>query len=389
VATDDPRLEQALHAAAPPVAIDDVVAQVARRRTRRRRNRRVTAGALVAVALLGFGALTVVLSRDDGSSPHVATAGAGMRARVVTGGGTVTGDAGAIVEPARVTFDTDVHTLRPPMVATPSGLLVASYDDGIEGVAPSHLVRIDGTHAEVVDFLARILSIAEGEGARWVLTQNHEPTDGHHLPDTFLKRVAEGGAPISIMLPADTDPVGPIAAVAGAVWVPVRDGVLQYSPKATLVRHIPLPDADHRVVVLMGKRAVVTDGGGLQSIDTASGMPTALLPPSGVVDVDGRTGWSLVDRGGAVVVDAADPGDDRPLPRLPTGFQARGFTSSPTRTAVVGTVAGAPAIVLLDADGVRSTVVLEHAGERTAWAWSDEHTVRAVSDGSLFDIAVP
>ena len=73
------------------------------------------------------------------------------------------------------------------------------------------------------------MSIAEGEGARWALTQNLRPTGGT-LPDTFLKRIGAVGDPVSTQLPHDADPVGPIAAVGGAVWVPVRDGVLQYDP---------------------------------------------------------------------------------------------------------------------------------------------------------------
>lgn len=387
--TDEPRLEQALHDAAPDVQTFGVVAQVTRRRTRRARNRRITTAALALVALLAVGTITVLVTRDDCSSPHIATPSSKMHARVVTGGGSVNGDAGEVVDPARVSLSTDVHTLRPPMLVAPSGLMVASYDPGIEGVTPSHVVRINGADAEVVDFKARILSFAEGEGAVWVLTQNHDPTNGHHVPDTFLKRVSASGAPISMPLPPETDLVGPIAAVAGAVWVPVHDGVLQYSPKGTLVRHIPLREADHRVIAMVGKRAVVTDGGGLQSIDTASGVSTELLPPSGVIDVDSRTGWWLVDRGGDVLLGGPDPGNGRSLPRLPVGFHATGFSSSPTRTAVVGTIDGAPAIVLLNDRGVQATVVLENGGDGAALAWTNAHAVRAVSDGKLYEIEVP
>ena len=70
--TDDPRLEQALHDAAPTVPTSGVVTQVARRRTQRRRNRRLTAGALAVVAVLVVGTGTVLVTRDDSSSPHIA-----------------------------------------------------------------------------------------------------------------------------------------------------------------------------------------------------------------------------------------------------------------------------------------------------------------------------
>ena len=73
--TDDPRIEQALHAAAPSVDRADVLARVTDRRVRRRRNRRLTAVASTLAVLLVVGAVTALLTRDDGSSPHIATPG--------------------------------------------------------------------------------------------------------------------------------------------------------------------------------------------------------------------------------------------------------------------------------------------------------------------------
>jgi len=240
VPTDDPRLEQALHDAAPDVATSDVVAQVTQRRTRRRRNRRLGAGALALVALLVIGTVTVVVTRDDGSTPHIASPGASLQARVVTGDGAVDDDAGATRTPARIELDQDPHLLRPPMSAGSKGLSIASYDPGVEGVTSSYVLRVDGSHVvDVVDLKARILSIAEGEGARWVLTQNWSvTTPGTTVPDTFLKRVTASGVPPSVQLPANADPVGPVAAVGGAVWVPVRDGVLEYDTQHALGRNL-------------------------------------------------------------------------------------------------------------------------------------------------------
>src|SRR3954454_14425771 len=190
VPTDDVRLEHALHEAAPDVATHGVVAQVTQRRTRRRRNRRIAAGALALVLLLVVGTITVLVSGDDGSSPHVAAPGAKLQARVIDGHGPVDQGGGTVRMPTLVTLDQDAHLLSGPALVGASALSVASYDPGPDGTAPSHVARIDGTHVvDIVDFKAtRVLSIAEGEGARWVLTQNFETTGGT-VPDAFLKRI--------------------------------------------------------------------------------------------------------------------------------------------------------------------------------------------------------
>src|SRR6478735_9145240 len=138
VRTDDPRLERALHAAAPDVQTFGVVARVTRRRTRRARNRRITTAALALVALLVVGTITVLVTRDDGSSPHVAAPGARLQARVVRGDSAVRGDAGTTVTPTRVALDQDPRLLREPVLVGATALSVASYDPGADGVALSH-----------------------------------------------------------------------------------------------------------------------------------------------------------------------------------------------------------------------------------------------------------
>src|SRR5262249_18735606 len=152
-----------------------------------------------------------------------------LRARVIDGDAAVGGDAGTPRTPTLVVLDQDAHLLRAPVQVGTTGLSIASYDPGLEGATPSYVVRVAGARVvDVVDLKARILSIAEGEGARWVLTQNRSVTGGGTVPDTFLKRVTGPGVPQSVQLPKNADPVGPVAAVGGAVWIPVRDGVLQY-----------------------------------------------------------------------------------------------------------------------------------------------------------------
>jgi hypothetical protein len=394
VPTDDPRLEQALHDAAPAVDTAGVVARVAQRRTRRRRHRRLGGAALAFVALLVIGTVAVVAASDDGSTPHVASPGAGLRARVITGPGAVDGGRGRVVEPERVVPEEDVHILRPPLAVGAGGVSIASYDPGVEGDTPSYVVRVDGDHVvDVVDLKARVLSIAEGEGARWVLTQNLSPTGGAR-PDVFLKRVTGPGVPSSVELPRDAEPVGPVAAVGGAVWIPVRDGVLQYDSSGAYVRTIPLPDADRRWVAQVGKFAAVTDGTAVRSLDvTGATQELTRYGPEilGLAAAGFESRLLLASEDGREHARVARTTTATPevTATLPDGFVATGLEASPTRLWVTGTVDGAPAIALLDDVGVRATVVLPNAGSRVALAWTDAHTVRAVADGTLYEIALP
>jgi hypothetical protein len=397
---DDARLEQVLHDAAPAVSTTGVVANVTRRRSRRVRNRRVAAGALSLVALLAVAAVTVLVTRDDGSSPHVASPSAHLGARIVTGDGAVDHGAGTLVTPAPVRLDADAKNLRGPMLVGANALSIASYDAGpdgvVAGVAASHVVRVDGTHVvDTTDFKARIVSLAEGEGARWALTQNEQRTGGQ-VPDAFLKRIPASGAPVSTPLPLDSEPVGPIAATGGAVWVPVRDGVLQYDPSGTFVRKVPLPDADQRCVAQVGKFAYATDGNVLRSLDTtgrASSSITFGPEIMGLASVGAEGRVLLADERGAAeharVALADSTAPVHVVAVAPTGFVATGLAASTTRFWITGTVDGAPAIALLGDDGVPATIVLENAGPSVALAWTGAHTVRAVSGGTLYDITVP
>jgi hypothetical protein len=396
VPTDDPRLERALHDAAPAVEPTDVVAQVAHRRARRRRNRRLTTSALAFVAILAVGTVAVLATGGDDSTPHVAAPAARLHARVVAGDGAATGDAGTDVTPKRVTLDTDAHLLSAPVLAGAQALSVASYDDaGPDGVALSHVVRIEGSHViDIVDLKAHILSIAEGEGARWVLTQNLRPTGGT-VPDAFLKRVT-GTDVQSVALPLDADPVGPIAAVGGAVWVPVRDGVLQYDTAGTFVRKVSLAAADHRWVAQVGKFAAATDGRTVRSLQVTGGSSSSTTydtPVIGLAAVDFDSSVLLAaDDGGlghARVERTTIPQTSAAATTLPDGFVATGLTASASRLWATGTVDGSPAIVLLDDGRVRATVVLEGASPGAVLAWTDARTVRAVTGGKLYEITLP
>jgi hypothetical protein len=395
VPTDDPRLEAALHDAAPVVGTAGVADRVAHHRRRRRRNRRIVAGALALVVALVLGTVVVATRGDGGRSPHVAAPGAGFHARVVDGDAAVANDAGRVVAPKRVTLDAKTQALRPPMLVGATALSTASYDPGIEGIAPSHVVRVDGNHVvDITDFKARILSLAEGEGARWVVTQNHGLTGGT-VPDAFLKRIAANGDTTTVQLPRNADPVGSVAAVGGAVWVPVRDGVLEFDTSGRFVRQVALPDADARSVAQVGKVAYVTDGTMLRGLD-ASGATTQTLTYG--PEILGLAGAGFDSRAllrgenggdeGARVVDATSSAPVL-IAMLPDGFHVTGLAASTDRFWATGTVDGAPAIVLLDGNRVRATVVLENAGDEAALVWTGPHAVRAVAGGALYDIALP
>jgi hypothetical protein len=396
VPADDQRLERALHDAAPVVETAGVLDLVARKRTRRRRTHRVGAVAAVLGVVLVIGATAVLLANHDGSSPHVAVPPAGVSARVVTGDRAVDATNGHVRAPRPVVLDAPTGTLRAPLYVGTATLSAASDDLDANGVPRSRVVRVDGSQVvDVSDFKAQVISITEGEGARWALTRNPRATEGS-LPDTFLKRIGPVGDPVSHQLPIDADPVGPIAAVGGAVWVPVRDGVVQFdAADGHLVRHLELRAAAHRWVALAGKGAYVTDGGALRRLDPALGLADRIDLGPEILGLAARgfDGRVLLrnEQGGtdrARVADAFGGDPVHVVTTLPAGFHADGLESSATRMWATGTVDGAPAIVLLDDAGVHATVVFDNAPQATL-VWSAPHTVTAVANGKLFELPVP
>ena len=392
--TNDHRIERALQDAAPVVETRRVFDRVTAKRARRRTVRRIEGGALALVVVAVIGLTAVLTTRDNGSSPHVAAPGAGLSAHVITGD-----DAnadGRAETPRPVTLDADPGVLLAPLSVGSASVSTASHDRGTDWLPLTHVVRIDGRHViDVVNFKAEIVSITEGEGARWALTRNLRATGGT-LPDTFLKRIGAVGDPLSVQLPRDSDPVGPIAAVGGAVWVPLRDGVLQFDPTtATLQREVPLPTASSRYVAQVGKGAYVTDGGTLRRLEPIAGLTDTINFGPEVIGLAAAGFDSLVmlrnEQGGvegARVAHATSADPVRITAILPNGFRPDRLEASSTRLWVTGTVDGAPAIVLLAADGVRATVVLENARD-AALAWTSSRTVTVVTDGRMFTIPVP
>ena len=336
---DDLRLERALHDAAPVVDTAGVLDQVARKRTRRRRTHRLGAVAAVLAVLLVIGATAVLVARHDGSSPHVAVPPAGISARVVSGDRAVDATIGRVRAPRPVMLDAPTGTLRAPLYVGTATVSAASDDLDANGVPRSRVVRVDGSQVvDISDFKAQVISITEGEGARWALTRNPRATEGT-LPDTFLKRIGPVGDPVSHQLPIDADPVGPIAAVGGAVWVPVRDGVVQFdAADGHLVRHLALPAAAHRWVALSGKGAYVTDGGALRRLDPALGLADRIDLGPEIIGLAARGFDARVllrnEQGGTDRARVAAAFEADPVhvgTTLPAGFHADGLESSATQ----------------------------------------------------------
>jgi hypothetical protein len=398
---DDRRIEEALDAAAPLVDTGRVLDRVASKRRRRRTVRRIEGGVLALVVVAVVGLTAVLTTGDNGSSPHIAAPGARLNARIVQGDGAVSGTAGTTVLPKPAALDPDPGYVRGPLLVGASALSLAAYDHSANGAftfPPSRIVRVDGDQVlDRVDLKAEILSITDGEGARWAVTENPPTLDGT-VPQTFLKRIVGNVVAPSQQLPPGSEPVGPVAAVGGAVWVPVRDGVLQFDPAtAELVRHIDLAPAATRTIARIGKAAsaYVTDGGVIRHLDPQSGLAESVEFGPNVIglasfDFDGRvllrdeTGGA--DQARVALASHADP--VMVTATLPRGFEADGLVASVTRLWATGTVDGDPAIVLLGTRDVRATVILQNARDATL-AWTSPSTVTVVSNGARSEIHLP
>jgi hypothetical protein len=398
---DDRRIERALEAAAPAVDTGRVLERVATKRARRRTTRRIEGGVLALIVVAVIGLTAVLTTGNDGSSPQVAAPGARLSARIVRGGGAVSGSTGTVVIPQAVALNPDEGYLRGPLFVGPSALSLAAYDRAANGTfmfPPSRIVRVDGDQVlDRVDLQAEVLSIADGEGARWAVTENPPTPDGT-MPQTFLKRITDNAVAHSEPLPPGSEPVGSVAAVGGAVWVPVRDGVLQFDPaNGKVVRHLALAPASIRAVATVGKGAYayVTDGGAIRRLDPQRGLADAVEFGAEVIglasfDFDGRV-LLRNETGGrdhARVASALSGDPVKIAAELPVGFEADSLVASATRIWATGTVDGAPAIALLDTSGVRATIVLQN-GRDVSLAWTSPDTVAVVSNGQRSEIRIP
>ena len=206
-----------------------------------------------------------------------------------------------------VALSADEGYVRGPLLANNDIVTGAAYNrDGTSFTfPPSRIIRFVPTSGDVpdrVDLQGEILALSEGEGARWALTRD-KTVIGPQDPEFRVKRIASDNSDVSNPVPPPNQPVGAIVAGGGAVWVPVRDGVLRFDPATgAYAGKVPLPDAGRRGVAVVGKAAYATVDSTLGRLDpgsdTIGSAPADLAFPAGsqLLDVtsDPQTGRTFV-----------------------------------------------------------------------------------------------
>jgi hypothetical protein len=217
--TVDERLEQLLSdAAVEPTADGDIFGAVARKR-HQRHTRRVARniGAVVVLLVVLAGSLAW-LTADDGTEPAVAPTPVRVKEF-----------ADAWLAALPLELEPDQGYVQGPLVVSGEYVALATYDrDGAAiKIPPSRVVRIDenGRVLDKVVLQGEILSLAEGEGARWVVTHDADNVANRQYR---VKRIAGDSDVASNPFPAGAVPSGPIFVGGGAAWVPVSGGVLRF-----------------------------------------------------------------------------------------------------------------------------------------------------------------
>jgi hypothetical protein len=351
----DRRVERALREAAPlRRASPEVFERVVVKRARRQQGRQVrrVLVTLGATTLLVTGVLVAVLDREP--PPEIATA---SRPRVVEHA-TPQLDAGRALELEPLVVTPDSGYVRPPVLPSGDTVAVAAYDRTDTGftVPPSRIVRVsssDGGVLDRVDLEGEIVALADGEGARWALTRDRV-VKGPADPRFRVKRVAGDGTLVSNPVPAGEEPSGTIAAGGGAVWVPVRDGVLRFDlVTGAFGSKIPLPPAERRAIAVGGKAAYVSDGTAVLRLDPTTDAATAAGGTASATSVLGITSSPRAPvvellapdvTGEASVTEAFG---DRTI-RLPTNVDASDLRSANGVVWVDATIDGAVVAIVLD-----------------------------------------
>jgi hypothetical protein len=363
----DDRLAAALRdSARGPSDTGQVEARVASKRAHRRRAHQMRAGAL------SVAAIAVVVALAIGSFAIFDDGGGGHSRRQVAAGGS-SGAPGVQVLPGEVALrpnlpkggtsarvdavalSADEGYVRGPLLANDDVVAGAAYNrDGTSFTyPPSRIIRFDRTSGGVqdrVDLQGEILQLSDGEGARWALTRD-KTVIGPEDPEFRVKRIAADGSDVSNPVPPPNQPVGPIFAGGGAVWVPVLDGVLRFDTATGAYEGkvaLAAGGAQQRAVAQVGKAASVTDGAVLSRLDPGS---NAVAPP--LTNVTFPAGSQLVDvvtdsrTNRTYVLDLVDGG-----PQL---FAFDAFASRPQLTTIplpAGLALGDPNLTLHTANGV-------------------------------------
>ena len=403
---DDNRLRDALRDAAFEPSTDDVLGLVRAKRARRQTIRRLERGALVVAALAVLVVASLVVLDEPVSDQQVAVPLAPRSApeiRVVDG----TDVRRVPVERLRVVPDEGY--LRQPLLVNDAGIVaVAAYDrnGSTYTFPPSRIVRIDpdGTEVDRVDLQGEILSLTDGEGARWALTRD-KTVLGPEDPEFRVKRIGPDGAVVSNAVPPGEQPAGRIAASGGGVWMPVRDGVLRFDPASgTFAAKIPLTTAtDRREVVAAGKGTYVADGLEWKRLDPSGDEALPFVRDEGgriaeLVSgaVDGSTAWWLGRTADARWVvsrsDAFDPAPPFDEVLLPAGFVAADVISRDGASWVIGVLDGTSTLLRIgteaDTLAVTRTVRLSNVRDASV-AFVSGRTLLVTSRGVAFRMDLP
>ena len=405
----DERLGDALRGSAREPSLDGVAERVHAKRARRHTIRRVERAALAGGLLAALIVAGVVVFDTGGGDQRVAAPPAHGVIPVVRVVGTK-GVHRVAVTPVHLA--TDQGYVRSPLVLSGNHVESAAYDRSGTSYTfpPSRIVRVDvdGTVVDRVDLLGEILSLADGEGARWALT--HDKTVlGPNDPEFRVKRIGPDGSIASNPVPPGEHPVGRIVAGGGGVWVPVRDGVLRFdSVTGVFAAKVALTTTtDRREVAALGKSVSVTDGAEVKRLDPGSdrvagsggfGQPAPVPAGFEYVDLVGgpNGGASALARDAAnghwlldvVDISATVPRDQRSA--LPAGFVPDRLQVTGTTTWVIGRLHGS--LVVLEYRVGNSqlvrTITVANTHDADVVLLSGTRMVVA-SNGSLYRVRIP
>lgn len=397
---DDDRLRDAFRLTAREPTTDGVVEHVRAKRDHRRTVRRIEHGLLVAAVFLGVVAVGIVALDEQVSEQRVAVAptpGSAPRVRVVERGRTHQ----AAVRHLRL--DPDEGYVRGPLFTTGEGTIaLAAYDRAGDTFTfpPSRIVLIDrdGAVVDRIDLEGEILSLTEGEGARWALTRD-KTVIGPEDPEFRVKRLGPDGTVTSNAVPPGEQPAGRIAAGGGGVWVPVRDGVLRFDPvTGAFTTKVTLPTvSDHRAVVAAGKFFFVTDANTRVRLDPAqegpAGVVDTLEPGIELVDATNVPGLGISFLLGFDTNEGTwIASDGNRVLAFHEDFTATSIHAAGNLVWVDGTIAGVRALAVLDNTGgqitVARTVRLTKADDAAVVLVSKRAAIVA-ADGSLYRVDLP
>jgi hypothetical protein len=318
------------------------------------------------------------------------------------------GDAynGTALPLTRLTVDPDRY-VEGPLLSAWRLDFAAAYDRLGTGraVPPSYVVAFppestSGTTRETLE--GEILSFAEGGPVLWAVT--HDLVIDADRVEYRLKRIdTSTGNTLSIPLPPDAVPAGPVAATAGGAWVPLRDGVISFSPTGTVPTRIDLPEQDTRSVAIVDGQTYATSGTTIRHLDSDTRTADAVLELGGPAAVTGLVAtdtsvWALagtdllrLDRDLSAVEARAGlpPGlRDATLHADANQVWATGIADlaqSPGATAQ--SVAIEPVTVFIDDSGIAATLVLAGAVDSDIGVGTDGLMITA--GGSAYRVTLP